>query len=112
MPADTSPDKLGLMFVMDHAENPNNILSAMCIRVMIVDPVKASNHALAEPLIDMFCQGDLPVWLDDLSGELALLHPDADVARCVLTDAACRDKEFDAETISRAKSWNTGVRTD
>lgn len=77
---------------------------------MVIDQEKASLHALAEPLVDMFCQGDLPVWLDDLSGELSLLHPEPQVGLCLLSDTASAEHEFSQNIIEAADLWRTGIR--
>lgn len=101
LPEEARPDRCGVMCVLDQPQAPGNVLARLSVRLMVIDRKRAAAAGLLAPMIDMFEQGDLPVWLDELGDSLHLLHPPPEVARPVM-DGDFSDPE--------ARRWRAGVR--
>jgi len=105
MPEEARPDQCGVMCVLDQPESPENVLTKKYIRLMVIDSDLAQSSELLPSIIEMFSEGDLPVWLDERDGELTLFHPSREIASAVLehhannkqlTGMAYRDSEDQA----------------
>jgi hypothetical protein len=101
LPDEARPDESGIFCVLDQPQESVNLFARKCIRITIIDSEKAERSDLLIPLVDMFCQGDLPVWLDEMDGEMTLLHPATEVAREVLGESP---------VSAEALRWKAGVR--
>lgn len=115
LPDEFRPDLCGLMIVLDQQESPQNLFCQLCIRIMVIDAGKVDANPQSGAVVDMFCQGDLPVWVDDGSGDLVLLHPAERIASYLLADAdsrAAMQPSLDTDTLAAIDCWRSGVRLD
>lgn len=111
MPEEARPDQCGVMCVLDQPESPENVLTKKYIRLMVIDSDLAQSSELLPSIIEMFSEGDLPVWLDERDGELTLFHPSREIASAVLEHHANNTKiDSPGELTSSSQEWHTGIR--
>jgi hypothetical protein len=84
MPEAARPDISGLMVSLDIMREPRTCLEGVAIVVRSLAGRAAFGSETAEDILDLLCDRLVPVWLHD--GETkVLVHPDAEVARLVVS---------------------------
>ena len=106
MPEEARPDKCGIVFGPIWPEAPDHPFAKSYIRAMAYEDDTAFENDLAQNLIDMFRQGDLPVWISTFTSDLYLVHPSQDIVDVVMK----RRKPKDRKEKKDAKAWEAGVR--
>ncbi len=100
LPEEARPDRSGVLCCLERQADPETVFSRLNIRLMVIDRGKAESSELLGPMLEMFKQGDLPVWLDTLETQLRLVHPDVVTASAVLNSS----------DEGMAEVWRSGVR--
>lgn len=86
MPDDARPDRSGLLASVNFVREPRNVLEAVSINVRALPGSDAIDTAMARTVIDSLCERLVAVWYSDGSRKM-LLHPENDVAQCVISGA-------------------------
>jgi hypothetical protein len=84
MPEEARPDRSGLLVSVNFERRSRNCLEAVSINVRSLPGSTAIANGMAASVLDSLCDRLVPVWFGDGS-EKMLMHPDADVARHVLS---------------------------
>jgi len=108
MPDEARPDRCGLMCVIDQPQEPANVLAKKYIRLLVTDKKKLADGDLLLSILEMFSQGDLPVWLDELDGEITLLYPSMETASAIIE---YHNQPESGPVEPEVKQWLTGVRS-
>lgn len=106
MPEEARPDKSGIVFGLIWPVEPTHPFGKSYIRAMAYADEAAFETDLAQDLLAMFTQGDLPVWISTFDSDLYLVHPDHNIVDIVM---GRRKPETRAER-REAKAWEAGVR--
>ena len=106
MPDEARPDRCGLLFGLAHPDEPPHPFAKTYIRAMAFKDDTAFETELAQDLIEMFSQGDLPVWISTFDSDLFLVHPEAEIVDVVLGNARPKTRQQKKD----AKAWEAGVR--
>ncbi len=106
MPDEARPDKLKIIFSLQHPKKPEHPFTKLFIGGWAYEGPEAYDTPLAQNLLAMFSQGDLPVWISTEGANSYLAHPDQDIVDVVMKR---RKPEGKAEKKA-AKEWEAGVR--
>lgn len=86
LPDAARPDRSGLLISLNFIDQPKNCLEAVSLNIRILSGSNAIRNGMAAAILDRLCAALVPVWFSD-GEEKMLMHPTADVARHVLSDA-------------------------
>lgn len=86
LPDAARPDRSGLLISLNFVDQPQNCLEAVSINIRMLPRSDAIRSGMAAAILDRLCDRLVPVWFSD-GEEKMLMHPAADVARVILSDA-------------------------
>ena len=84
LPDAARPDRSGLLVSLNFINKPQNCLEGVSINVRVLAGSDAIANGMAATVLDSVCDQLVPVWFSDGSKKM-LMHPDAEVARFVLS---------------------------
>ena len=84
LPDEARPDRSGLLVSLNFVSQPQNCLEGVSINVRVLAGSDAIANGMAATVLDSVCDQLVPVWFSDGSKKM-LMHPDAEVARFVLS---------------------------
>lgn len=87
LPDEARPDRSGLLVSLNFVREPRNCFEGVSINVRTVAAGQAIDKSIAAKILDVLCDGLVPVWFSDGSKKM-LMHPDNDVASLVLSGEA------------------------
>lgn len=86
MPDEARPDRSGFLVSLNFVREPRNCFEGVSINVRALAGGDALESGLAETILDSLYGRLVPVWFSDGSKKM-LMHPEADVARLVISGA-------------------------
>lgn len=102
MPDAARPDRSALLVSLDFVREPRNCLEGVAIVVRSLDGAAPFRTDLAEEIVDRLCGQLVPVWLHDGASKV-LVHPEGEVARCIIGDEVPPPNLRDEVTAWRAR---------
>lgn len=84
LPDAVRPDRSGLLISVNFVDTPQNCFEGVSINVRLLPGSTAIADGMAAAVLDELCDGLIPVWFSDGSQKM-LMHPDAEIARLVLS---------------------------
>ncbi|MCG6120536.1 MAG: YkgJ family cysteine cluster protein [Blastomonas sp.] len=83
MPEEARPDRSGLLVSVNFVREPRNALEAVSLNVRAIAGHDGIDPGMIQQVLDSLCEGLVAVWYSDGSKKM-LLHPENDVAQCVI----------------------------
>lgn len=87
LPEAMRPDRSGLLISVNFVDTPQNCFEGVSINVRLLPGSDAIANGTAARALDALCDLLIPVWFSDGDRKM-LMHPDAQVARLVLSGEA------------------------
>jgi hypothetical protein len=84
LPDTARPDRSGVLVSLSFDKAPRNCFEGVAITVRVLPGSEAIANGMAATILDSLCDQLVPVWFSDGSKKM-LMHPDNDVAQCVLS---------------------------
>ncbi len=84
MPDDARPDRSGLLVSLNFVREPRNCFEGVSINVRAIAGSDAIDSGMTQAILDSLCDRLVPVWFSD-GWKKMLMHPEAEVARLVLS---------------------------
>ena len=106
MPEEARPDKSKIIFSLQRPKEPEHPFTKLFIGGWSFDGADKFGTDLAQDLLAMLSQGDLPVWIATPETDSYLAHPSQAVVEVVMERRPARDENEAVE----AQKWNAGIR--
>lgn len=84
MREEARPDRAGILVSLDFVREPRNCFEGISIMVRMLPGSEAIENGMAGAILDVLCNGMVPVWFSDGSRKM-LMYPENSVAAFVLS---------------------------
>jgi len=84
MPDEARPDRSGLLVSLNFVRQPRNCFEGVSLNVRSLADGNAIESGMVKTILDILCDRLVAVWFSDGSKKM-LMHPEAEVARLVIS---------------------------